>query len=225
MTFASAEAARRLVDCGLPPLRGRDVVVELDAVSSALLSSCVSSDCGWLRCKSCGEACGSLIDIYLVEGIRPPGPGYAPDTDTAYFCLCAESAATNCSFQDHPSRHWQPFKLMKATCTCGQELGNVQDGPSIVGEDWCTRLGPRLMCFKCQSVVLELVGANAEVLDVKKWSVLYSAVGDDCRLSTVTVHSLAPKLRAALSSHRVTNNSNRDMRLVTRRHDAGPSRR
>jgi len=165
--------------------------------------------------------CCQLMDLYLVEGVRLPGPGYAPHTNTAYYCTCSVKDARGCLFEEHP----QHRNFMVAMCEqCRADLGNVQVTSMCMEGDWSIQLGEMAMCFKCQNVYLELPDCHEELLDVKKWSLLYSALGGgDCRMSTVTMQMVAPKLRSALSSNVVSDNSNRTMRLVPRSRPGGRS--
>jgi len=157
------------------------------------------------------------MDVYLVEGTRPQGPGYAPNTDNAYYCLCSEKDVKNCTMQSHPERQSLPFKLKLVNCaSCGSDLGNVQDASLILNGEWQSRLGHMVMCFKCQNVLLELPHWSAELVEVKKWSILYAVLAEDCRLSIVTKQFLARQIQAPLNSH-MAMNSGKGIRFVPAR--------
>jgi len=219
-SFASARAARDLVEHGLGPLRGRLLVLALDVATSVVPTLPREQPGGVLRCKSCRSVCGELMDVFLLEGVRPEGYGYAPAAanGNAYYMTCAEQNTKHCTFQEHPQSTTMPFKLMLVFCSCcGGDLGNIQDSSLTLSDEWCARLGKRVMCFKCKTVLLELADCSTHLVETKKWSILYSLLElGDCRLSTVTLEPLARKLgsRSHLNSRTTVRVSNRDVRLI-----------
>lgn len=216
VTLKSAESACHLAEHGLRALRGRAPSLQLDSVGGIARQSARADVEGRLLCRGCGTAVVALMDTYLVEGTRPPGPGYAPHTNNAYYCICSEGNVRACRFQEHPDQADLPFKLKKVSCdTCNLDIGNVQDAASTGLDDWISMLGPGVMSFKCKNVVLQLVDCSEQVVDVKKWSVLYAVMGiGDSRLSTLTLRTLAPKLRCNYSKFSKTQNSGKDIRII-----------
>lgn len=209
--FDSPEAARRAVGNGLPPLRGRELRVRLDALAKASAATSAEPSGGWLVCRRCRSRCASLVDVVLVSDVRLPADGTSAaafEAKRGYFGIADERKALRCVFEPHPESGTMSFKLAMVRCAgCLNDLGNVQDGTRMEGE-WSRFCGARVMHFKCQMVALELTDCDVSHVEMTKWSSLGKALGRKgmYRLSELTMRELLRLLQ--------TQDIGRDIRLV-----------
>ena len=222
LTFGNLDQATELLQLMIPPLRGRELKVRLDNVSAIRQPTCESGR-GWLRCRTCYEACEALLDVLLVEGVRHRRDNISPrhfDESPTFFCVGREASLLNSKvISPHPDSAGTSFKLSQVLCkTCQADLGNVQKG-SLMQGGVVELLGERVVHFKCASVCLELPDRQDLLLEVRKWQYLAQATGRDSifRLSHLTMQEATEALGLNLSSKVPHRNTRSHARIIPKK--------
>jgi cold shock CspA family protein len=213
ISFWSSADAEDVLKKGLPELRGRSLRLKMDQISTVDTQSAqVKASSGWVRCRECQSQCVPLSDTLLVEDVRIPRDGTPAsvfDQKRASYLLAIETSLVNCTLNPHPDKSCS-FKLAEVRCSnCNSDLGNLQTAAPMAFK-WGDRLGERVVHLRCASVMLELIDCDSIFLQVRKWTILASALGSDpmYRLRQFTMNDANRLMKTKWS------NSGKDARFV-----------